>query len=86
MVYRLVILGISVVVAGCFGQRSLNCEDVALYAGSDSVPPMRVPDGLSLPDEREALQIPPGEPFVPPDAETMTECLEQPPDFFDEEE
>ena len=73
--------------AGCFGGGgSLKCEDPKLYAGSVDVPPMRVPDGLDVPDETQSLQIPPGEALVVQDPETMTECLESPPDFFEDED
>lgn len=86
MLARLLILGAGVVVSGCFGGRSLDCADAERYGYSTTVPPMRVPEGLSVPDERDALQIPPGETYVVPDPETMTECLENPPDFFDGED
>jgi hypothetical protein len=83
---RLALLGISMICAGCFGRDSLNCEDPSLYGSSLSVPPVRVPEGLDVPDESDALQIPPGEAYVVQDIETLTECLETPPDFFAEEE
>ena len=72
--------------AGCFGGDKLNCEDPSLYGSSQSVPPVRVPDGLDVPDESNSLQIPPGDSFVVRSPDEITECLETPPDFFAEEE
>ena len=73
--------------SGCFFRRdSISCEDPALYGSSRSVPPMRVPDGFDVPDESDAMQIPPGEPLVVGDVDEMIDCLENPPDFFDESE
>ena len=73
--------------SGCFFRRdSLNCEDPSMYGSSRSVPPVRVPDGLDVPDESDALQIPPGEALVVQDVEEMIDCLEAPPDFFEEGE
>lgn len=71
--------------AGCFGGDKLNCEDPSLYGSSRSIPPVRVPDGLDVPDESESLQIPDGEALVVRNVEEMTECLETPPDFFEED-
>lgn len=79
-------LAVAAACSGCFGGDSISCEDPRLYGSSRSVPPVRVPDGLDVPDERNALQIPPGDPLVVQDVDTMTECLEEPPDFFEGEE
>jgi hypothetical protein len=86
MIARVSLLAVCAACAGCFGGDSLHCEDPAFYGSSFSVPPVRVPEGLDVPDESDALQIPSGEPFEVRDVETMTECLEAPPDFFDEED
>jgi len=80
------LLAVAAAVSGCFGGDSLSCEDPQLYGTSRSVAPVRVPDGLDVPDERNALQIPPGDPLIVQDVDTMTECLEEPPDFFEGEE
>ena len=79
-------VAVAICCSGCFGGDKLNCEDPSFYGTSQSVPPVRVPDGLDVPDESESLQIPPGEPLVVRTLEEMTECLETPPDFFAEEE
>jgi uncharacterized lipoprotein len=72
-------------IAGCFGNRGLGCEDPARYASSETAAPVRVPEGLSVPDESQALQIPSGEPLDVP-AEGESNCLERPPGFFDEQQ
>lgn len=72
--------------SGCSGERTLKCAEVGRYVVSQSTAPVRVPEGLNVPSETEALRIPSGEPLQIPDLDTTTECLESPPDFFDEEE
>jgi len=85
MAGRLLLLLATATLSGCFfGGRSLDCEDPTRYGYSASTAPLRVPEGLDVPDESGALQIPPGESYVVRDPDTMTECLEAPPDFFDE--
>jgi len=85
MAGRIALLFVVATLAGCFfGGRSLDCEDPTRYGYSASTAPLRVPEGLDVPDESDALQIPPGEPYVVLDPDTMTECIEAPPDFFDE--
>jgi len=84
LIARIVLIGICSQFAGCFGGDTISCEDPALYGTSQTVQPVRVPAGLDVPDESDALQIPPGDPLVVQDVETMTDCLETPPDFFEE--
>jgi uncharacterized lipoprotein len=72
-------------ISACSGEGSLRCEDSSFYATSSTVPPVRVPDGLSVPDESQALQIPPGDPLPVTGEDAPPSCLEQPPDFFEEE-
>lgn len=81
----LLLAGSSIALAGCFGRNAVVCEDPSLYGYSGSAPPMRVPEGLDLPDETRALQIPPGDEFVVRDPRTISECLEAPPDFFEDD-
>ena len=87
-----IFLIVAVSVSGCFfGGDGLSCEDPQLYGRSDSAPPVRVPEGMSIPDESQALQIPAGERLQLPDDEEDDEeappnpCLEAPPDFFEED-
>ena len=70
--------------AACSGDGGMRCEDPGLYRTSSSASPVRVPDDLSVPDESQALQIPPGEPLPIRDEDDPPPCLELPPDFFDE--
>ncbi len=67
----------------------MRCEAPERYASSTTAPPVRVPEGMSVPDESQALQIPPGEPLELPsegESEEGGPCLEQPPRFFDDED
>lgn len=67
--------------SGCSRDDELRCEDVSRYSTADSIPPVRVPDGLSPPDESESLRLPP--PPVEME-ERSTPCLESPPRFFED--
>jgi uncharacterized lipoprotein len=78
----LALLAFSIVTA-CGGGGAMRCENSSLYSASTTAPPVRVPDDLSVPDESQALQIPPGEPLPPKGEDEAPDCLEQPPDFFD---
>ncbi len=71
----------AVAVTGC---SSVSCERPERYAGAASVAPIQVPEGLASPDQARALRIPskPAEP--PPPVRRRGECLESPPDFFDQ--
>lgn len=70
--------------AGCSREEELRCQDDEPYGSSTSVPPIRVPDDLTVPDESDSLLIP----DVPSTAEgpPPQSCLESPPDYFDDEE
>ncbi len=81
---RILLLLACAALSGCFGGRSLDCADPARYGYSGSTPPLRVPEGLDVPDEGASLQIPSGEPFVVHEPESEADCLETPPDFFEE--
>lgn len=83
---RLALLGVllALLLAGCRGDYGSRCEDPGRYAGSPEVPPVRVPDDLSVPSENEALRIPPGGQL--PEAEPRSgrgPCLESPPSYFE---
>lgn len=69
---------------GCSRDEGLGCAEDTRYMSSRSVPPLRVPDDLTVPDETEALRIP----DAPPEEQTPAEapCLETPPDFFGDQE
>jgi uncharacterized lipoprotein len=70
------------VLAACSGEDELRCDDSSRYATSVSVPPLRVPDDLTVPDETDSLLIP-----DPNAAETdvATECLETPPSYYEQD-
>jgi hypothetical protein len=84
---RIAILGLlvaSLLAAGCAGSGRMSCESSARYASSGSIPPVRVPEDLSPPDESQSLRIPPE-----PDRDSAAslppgQCLESPPSYFDE--
>jgi uncharacterized lipoprotein len=76
----------AIAAAGCFGDRGLSCEDPSRYAASRTVPPVRVPSGLTVPDESQALDIPSGQPLTVPGEDEPPPCIERPPDFFGEED
>lgn len=44
--------------SGCGRDYGMRCEDPERYSGGLEVPPVRVPDDLSVPDESQALRIP----------------------------
>lgn len=63
---------------GCSHEEGLKCEDQSRYATSVSVPPIRVPDDLTVPDESDSLLIPDS---APEETAVPTECLETPPQY-----
>jgi len=83
---RSVLSGLLVVVlvcglSGCFFGGRAACEKPKEYQDSDSIEPLRVPDGLDQPDRSAGLVIP----ELSPDAEKREQdgpCLEEPPDYF----
>ena len=77
-----VIVFATAMAAGCGRRGEVRCEDPERYSTSDSIPPVRVPEDLSLPNETESLVIPPGARTTQSASET--ECLETPPDFFED--
>ena len=79
----MLVCGITVALGGCSRDTELRCEDASQYSSSTSVPPIRVPDDLTVPDESDSLLIPdPG----PSETVALTECLETPPEYFEGQE
>jgi len=80
--FRWSITGVLVICAlyGCGGESQLNCEATERYSAAGSIPPVRVPDDLSPPDESDSLRVPP-----PPQSRPALSqgCLESPPDYFE---
>lgn len=65
------------VLSGCGGDDA-NCDDSdEPYLAAGSHPPLKVPDGLNLPDRSAALEVPPGG-----SKPTNTGCLAQAPSYF----
>lgn len=67
--------------SGCFFGGKPSCDKREEYQVSDSIEPLRVPDGLDQPDRSAALSIP----DQSPDAKKREKgdpCLESPPDYF----
>lgn len=81
MIRALWILLPIVAVYGCSSDRAVRCEDDARYHGARSAAPIRIPDDLSIPDESEAIRVPPRSANASASREPG-QCLESPPDFF----
>jgi hypothetical protein len=84
----LVLAAAGLILLGCAGNGGNGlvggsiCEDPERYAGAGSAEPLRIPDHLAPPDDRNALWIPP-EPAVDPEPiERLGDCLESPPRFL----
>lgn len=61
----------------------MACVPDDVYRDAVSASPLRVPDDLSVPDESEALRLPPG--GAVQQQRSPDSCLEHPPDFFEEQ-
>jgi uncharacterized lipoprotein len=65
---------------GMFRGSSNDCRDSAVYAGAESVEPLKIPSGLQAPDTRNALKVPdlnvPEAPRAP-----GSKCLDAPPPY-----
>ncbi len=70
---------VATVLAGCSGDRELTCAAAERYARAGSAPPVRIPDGLTPPDESDSLRVPTES--VAPERSASERCLEVPPDF-----
>ena len=80
----LLAVGIASILAGCGRDYGLRCEDSSRYSNAAEIPPVRVPDDLSVPDETQALRIPqaPSPEETPDSTEEPGPCLESPPDYY----
>ena len=78
---------LALLLAGCGGDGLVGrCEDPSLYVTATSAPPIRVPDGLTVPNESEVVAIPPGDTLPVKGEDDPPDCLEQPPEFFEDDE
>jgi hypothetical protein len=67
---------------GCsWGRSAPDCRSVEQYQDSQDLPPVRVPEGLSKPEEPNRLKIPAGPAPQQPLAANAA-CLPRPPDYF----
>lgn len=82
---RRILIGVLVTwsLGGCARRFAERCEDSELYAGSRQIPPVRIPDDLSPPDQSESLQIPGPIEGEVEQLESRGSCLESPPDYFE---
>jgi uncharacterized lipoprotein len=69
------------ILQACSGEEGLSCLEDRRYASSRSVPPLRIPDDLSPPDESEVLVIPQTGADRRSEPPPGRNCLEAPPDF-----
>ena len=74
------VLAVAALTTACGAAR---CEKPERYAGSGELPPVRVPDDLTPPDESRSLRIPPAPPDEPRKVTRRGPCLESPPDYFE---
>jgi len=84
---RAILVGIAVtaLLSGCRGSFGTLCEDTGRYAGGAELPPVRVPDDLSVPNEEQALRIPQVARSSPPSQQGPGRggCLESPPNYLE---
>lgn len=76
-------LAVAAALSGCSSREGFACINQAQYANAGSIPPLQVPEGLTPPDQTNALRIPPGPEFVPRDRDSEEPCIESPPRFTD---
>jgi uncharacterized lipoprotein len=77
-----VALALAAALSGCgiFRGSSSDCRDSAVYAGAESVEPLKIPAGLQAPDTRNALKVPDLKvPEAPRPA--GAKCLDAPPPY-----
>jgi uncharacterized lipoprotein len=90
MIARVVLSALAALfVTGCGRDSLLRCENPETYRGSGERAPIQVPDDLSVPNESDALRIPPGERLAvfededEDDEPVAAPCLELPPDYYE---
>ena len=75
LLLALAVLGLG----ACSRDEGLRCESPERYGSATSIPPLRVPEDLSVPDETEVLRIPDERSAQSP--ADPVDCLEAPPEF-----
>ena len=78
---RMLLLLGTLALGGCglFRPTFESCEEAPGYAGARELPPLRVPEGMSAPDTRNALRIPE---VTAPARPADGRCIDAPPDFY----
>jgi pilus assembly protein FimV len=77
-----VVVVVATTLGGCsWGRSAPDCRSVEEYQDSQDLPPVRVPEGLSKPEEPNRLKIPAGPAPQQPLAANAA-CLPRPPDYF----
>jgi hypothetical protein len=75
-----VILGLMPILAACGGSKRTCVDPNEPYLAAQNNPPLRVPDGLNLPNRSDGLVIPDA-----PTSDSSVErskCLDEPPSYF----
>ena len=77
---RVVILACLLPLAGCglFSPTYERCDETPAYAGAREVPPLVVPEGLDMPNTRNALGIPE---LTVPEPPSSGRCIDIPPSY-----
>ena len=73
------LLAAAATLAGCSRQLTSICTAEGDYLGAGTAEPIRVPEGLTVPDQSEALRVP----DVPVAQSTINGCLDAPPLYSD---
>jgi len=85
MLYRVgFAIAVAAAFAGCGRDAAIRCESPESYSSGVERAPIRIPGDLSVPDETDALRIPPEERVAGASSSAGNRpCLESPPDFFE---
>lgn len=85
LVTRALLIGVLAIwwLGGCSDGVGLRCENPARYTGSGEIPPVRIPDDLSPPDQSQSLRIPAPIEGNYEQVDSRGPCLESPPDFYE---
>jgi uncharacterized lipoprotein len=77
------VLALAVTLPGCkvFRSGSASCHKKQPYMSASTVPQLRIPPGLDVPDTTNALRIPDLKEPAPPPRKGKDPCLDQPPAY-----
>jgi len=78
----LCLAGVFLLLGGCKTLRGVNsCHKAQPYMAATSVPPLKIPQGLDVPDTTSALKLPVLNEPAPPRRTSKEPCLDAPPAF-----